>query len=239
MKFLKFGNSKNYIVFLHGWGADKSSFLFTKNYFDDYTLIYVDFPGFGESTEPEKPWSVFDYTQELKTLLDGFDIEKLMLVGHSFGGRVAIKYSFLYQHDYNDFKLCLVDSAGLKPRRGLIYYWKIYKFKLLKKIANKFKFCEKTLSKFGSSDYKVLSFTMKETFKKVVNEDLSYDARYISKPTIIFWGSKDKDTKLYMAKRLNKLVIGSKLFIAHNAGHFSFLDKPQEFLIILDSFLRN
>lgn len=239
MKYIKFGKSKKFIVFLHGWGANKYSFLWTKKYFSDYSLIYVDFAGFGESEEPQKPWSVFNYVQDLKLLLDKFDIESLVLVGHSFGGRVAIKYSFLYQNDYNEFRLCLVDAAGLKPARNLIYYFKIYKYKFLKKIAKNIKSIQKTLSKYGSNDYKTLSPTMKETFKLVVNEDLSYDAKYIVKPTIVIWGKDDKETKLYMAKRLNKLIVGSKLYLLDNAGHFSFLDKPQDFLIILDTFIKN
>ena len=104
-----------------------------------YSLVYVDFDGFGESAEPVKPFSVFDYTQALKSLLDKFDIEQLVLVGHSFGGRVAIKYSFLYQNDYDKFKLCLVDSAGVKPRRNLFYYYRIYKFKIcLDDLLNRF-----------------------------------------------------------------------------------------------------
>ena len=80
---------------------------------------------------------------------------------------------------------------------------------------------------------------MKETFKLVVNEDLSNDAKTIKVPTVIVWGEKDNETKLYMAKKLNRLIIGSSLKIIKDAGHFSFIDKPQEFLIILDTFLKN
>ena len=238
MKFLKFGNSKRFIVFLHGWAADKNSFLWVKDYIKNYTLLFLDFAGFGESREPERPYSVFDYVQELKMFLDKFEIEKLILVGHSFGGRVAIKFSSIYQQDYFDFKLCLVDSAGIKPRRGCGYYVKIYKYKLLKKIAKSHKNIEKYIAKLGSDDYKNLSPIMKESFKLIVNEDLSCDAKSIKIPTIIVWGENDKDTKLYMARKLNKLIKYSDLFIIEGAGHFSFLDNPQEFLIILDTFIK-
>lgn len=239
MNYVKFGDSKNYIIFLHGWGADKKSFLWLKDYFFDYSLIFVDFPGFGDSDAPEKAWSVFDYVQDLKSVLDKFEIKSLIIVGHSFGGRVGIKFSYLYQNDYDKFKLCLVDSAGIKPKRNVGYFVKIYYYKILKKIAKKFKFIKKMLLNCGSSDYKKLSPIMKETFKKVVNEDLSYDAKYIIKPTLIVWGENDKDTKVYMAKKLNKLIVNSRLCILEKAGHFSFLDKPDEFLILLDTFIKN
>lgn len=234
MKFLKFGNSSKFIVFLHGWGADKNSFLWLKNSYADYSLIFVDFAGFGESEEPTKPYDGYNYVCDLKEILDKFFIESLTLVGHSFGGRVALKFSFLFQNEYTDFKLCLVDSAGLKPKRGLKYYYKVTKYKLFKKFFPN----SKKLSNFGSSDYKKLSKIMKQTFINVVNEDLSCYAKFINCKTIIFWGECDKETPIYMAKRLNKLIKNSKLKIVKNAGHFSFIDEPIEFVASLNEFLK-
>lgn len=235
MNYLKFGSSKNFIVFLHGWGADKNSFLWLKDYFCDFSLIFVDFPGFGDSPEPTKPYSVFDYVCELKDLLDKFEIKSLVLVGHSFGGRVAIKFSFLFQNDYENFRLCLVDSAGLKPSHGIKFYYKIYKFKFYKKFFPH----SKKIDKFGSKDYISLDPVMKQTFIKVVNEDLSSYAKFITSKTLIVWGQNDMETKIYMAKKLNKLIRNSELKLIEGAGHFCFLDEPTEFAFILDTFLKN
>lgn len=239
MKYLKFGSSKNFIVFLHGWGADKNSFLWLKNYFEEYSLLFVDFPGFGESAIPEKPYFVSDYVCRLNELLSQFEIENLILVGHSFGGRVAIKYAFYHQNEYNKFNLVLVDSAGIKPRRSLSYYIKVARFKRVKKLASKSKKYEVKLKEFGSADYKNVTGVMRQTFINVVNEDLASYAKHILCKTIIVWGSKDNDTKLYMAKTLKRLIKNSELYILNNAGHFSFLDNPQEFIIILDTFVKN
>ena len=74
MKYLKFGSSKNVIVFLHGWGADKDSFIWVKDYLDEYTLVFVDFAGFGETLEPRIPYFVSDYVSELRLLIDKLDI---------------------------------------------------------------------------------------------------------------------------------------------------------------------
>lgn len=235
MKFFKVGSSKNFVVFLHGWGADRNSFMWLKDFFPEQSLVLVDFPGFGESPEPERPYSVFDYVCELKDLLENFEISSLTLVGHSFGGRVAIKFAFLFQNEFENFKLCLVDSAGIIPRRGLKYYYRVYKYKLYKKLFPS----SKKLLKFGSSDYVKLSPVMKQTFIKVVNEDLSSYAKFINAKTLIVWGSRDTETKLYMAKKLNKLIRGSMLKIIDGAGHFCFLEQPTEFAIILDTFLKN
>lgn len=240
MYYLKFGNSKKFIVFLHGWGADLNSFLWLKDYFvDDYSLLFLDFDGFGKSPPSNNVMSVLDYANNLKKLLSAFDIEELNIVAHSFGGRVAIKYLFLYQNCYDVCKLVLVDSAGIKPRRGLRYKIRIARFKRLRKKVGKNERLLKKLDEFGSDDFKKLSPMMKETFKKVVNEDLSKYAKFLDCKTIIVWGKNDKETKLYMAKKLHKLIKNSKLEIIHNAGHFCFLEKKEEFVIILDTFLKN
>ena len=239
MFYLKFGLSKQVVVYLHGWGADKNSFLWVKPYFEKFTNVFVDFPGFGDSKEPDKSWNVESYAKELKNLIDEIDVEELVLVGHSFGGRVAIKFAKLYQKEYLKLKICLVDSAGLKPKRGLSYYFKVWRYKILKSKSIRNPELKNKLCKFGSEDYKLLSPTMKQVFVNVVNENLKFDAKQICVPTILIWGENDNDTKLCMAKKLNKLIKNSKLYVLKDAGHFSFLDKPQEFLIILDRFLQN
>ena len=235
MNYIKFGESKKYIVFLHGWGSDKNSFIWLKNEFLEYTKVFVDFAGFGDTPEPSKPYMVLDYVLDLKQLLDNFEIDDLILVGHSFGGRVAIRFSFLYQNNYSNYKLCLVDSAGLKPRRGFKYYYNVYKYKISKKIFPN----SNSLKKYGSEDYKKLSANMKKTFINIVNEDLSCYASYITAKTLIIWGDNDRETRLYMAKKLRRLIRNSRLEIIKNSGHFPFLDKPYSFIIILDTFLKN
>lgn len=239
MNFIKLGSGKHFIVFLHGWGGCIDSFFWTKSYFEDFSLVYLDFYGFGNSPEPDKPLYVSDYAVELKNILNKFEIQSLTIVGHSFGGRVAIKFAFLYQHNYKDLKLFLIDSAGIKPQRSPLYYLKVYNYKRLKNKAKKSPRLKQRLKNFGSDDYKKLSDIMKKTFINIVNEDLAVDAKFITASTIIMWGKKDTETKLYMAKKLHKLINNSKLFIFKNAGHFSYIDQRQEFLILLDRFVRN
>jgi pimeloyl-ACP methyl ester carboxylesterase len=240
MNYLSFGTGKNLIVFLHGWGADKNSFLWLKDYFEEeWRVIFVDFDGFGDSSEPDGPMFVRDYVNNLKSIIDRFNPQKLVLVGHSFGGRIAIKFSFLYQSIYEKLSLVLVDSAGILPKRNLMYHLRVRRYKRLKRRAIKNKNLEEKLNRFGSKDYKVLSPVMKQTFVNVVNEDLSHDAKFIKTNTIIVWGDKDKETKAYMARKLKRLINGSKLYFLKGAGHFSFLEKKEEFVIILDTFLKN
>lgn len=239
MKFLEFGQSKKVIVFLHGWGASKETFLWTKNYFDEYKKIYVDFAGFGESPEPSKVFCLSDYVFDLKKLVDGFEIEELVLVGHSFGGRVAIKFAYLFQNEYQNLKICLVDSAGIKPRLSVFKKYQIWKYKRLKARVTNDERLEEKLKSYGSTDYKSLSGVMRKTFVKIVNEDLYPLLKFVVCKVCLVWGDKDKDTKVWMAKRMKRSFKDSQLFILKNAGHFAYADKPKEFLIILDTFIKN
>ena len=240
MFYLAFGNSNKAIIFLHGWGASHKSFFWCNDYIsNDFLKIYVDFKGFGYSSCPSKSYSLVDYANDVKEILDKFSIEELIVVGHSFGGRVAIKFAHLYGSNYKKLKLVLVDSAGLKPRRNLIFYFKIFRYKFLKRLSQKNAKYLKLLSNFGSNDYKLLSNSIKPVFVRIVNEDLKSIIKTLHFETIIIWGRDDKETKPYMARMLKKLIRGSKLFFIENAGHFCFLDNPREFLIILDTFIKN
>ena len=239
MYYLKFGNCKKCVVFLHGWGADLNSFLWVKDYFDDVSMLFVDFPGFGKSAEPDKSMFVEDYAKQLKDLIDKNGFDELIVVGHSFGGRVAIKFASLYQNLYSKVKLFLIDSAGVLPRRTIKFYVNIWRYKRCKKKAQRNEKFKQKLELFGSTDFKKLSLNMKKTFVCVVNEDLVPDAKKILCDTVLFWGEKDKDTKIYMAKKLHKSIKNSKLYILKNAGHFSFLDNKKAFLILLDRFIKN
>lgn len=213
------------MIFLHGWGGDVRSFLFVaKNLGVRATL--VDFYGFGKMPHPDYPLTVKDFAEGVIGTMDAAGIAKADIVGHSFGGRVAIYLAAYYPERVN--KLVLVDSAGVKPRRGIKYYFRITLHKILKKFGGGLK---------GSDDYRALSPVMQATFRNVVNYDETPLLGRISAETAIFWGDNDKDTPLYMAKKLNKKIPNSFLFVLTNAGHFSYLDNSGSFLKILSAFI--
>lgn len=217
------GNGRIPIVFLHGWGGSQESFLFICKYLKfDYRAMFIDFPPFGKSKEPKKAFTIFDYANIVKKLIVKENFNNSVIVGHSFGGRVAI---ILASSGYAR-SLILTASAGIKPKRNLKYYFRVYSYKV-KKLFNK-------NANGGSKDYKKLSSVMKKTFINVVNEYLEPYAKKITCPTILFWGKKDKDTPLYMAKKLKKLIKDSALLINKNSGHFCYLQDLSKFVAIIN-----
>lgn len=226
VKYVSFGSGED-IVFLHGWGASISAFLFVaKTISSKFRVTLLDFAGFGESEEPDKTYTVADYAADVIALTRLIGIEKAVFVGHSFGGRVCLELASNYPELV--YKLVLVDSAGLKPRRGLKYYVKIGVHKLLRKLGLK--------GLKGSADFRVLSPTMRETFKKVVNYDQTSLLGNIKCPTAIFWGDGDRDTPAYMARRLNKNIADSSIFWL-NGGHFAYAEDSGKFISILKAFI--
>ena len=216
------------VVFLHGWGGNASAFLFVAERLKSFCRsIVVDFNGFGDTPEPDRPYSVGDYAGEVLSVLEKEGVKKAIIVGHSFGGRVALEIAGKFPDAVNG--LVLVDSAGLKPRRKPSYYVKILLHKFLKKLGFR--------GLKGSRDYRVLSFIMKETFKKVVSYDQTYLLENINTPTLILWGKNDKETPLYMANKLEKKIKDSKLILLEG-GHYAYVEDLANFVKILSAFVK-
>lgn len=226
LRYITFGSGRD-IVFLHGWGASVSAFLFVaKRFCAANRVTVIDFAGFGESEEPRTAYGVSEYARDILILLEQIGVKSAIFVGHSFGGRVCLEIA-AKNPQYAE-KLVLIDSAGIKPRRGINYYFKVYLHKLLKKFGLK--------GLCGSADYRTLSPAMRETFKRVVNYDQTSLLKDIVCPTAIFWGNKDKETPRYMAHKLEKGIADSKIFLL-DGGHFSYVDDREKFLIILRAFI--
>lgn len=239
--FYKKAGQGQKVLLLHGWGGCADSFLPVFNYLSSKFEVYaIDFPGFGQSTVPEKPWGVGDYENIVIKFMDALGIEGTNIIAHSFGGRVSIRLAS--EHPERVLKLVLADSAGLIPKRGFKYYFKVYKFKLFKSIfllftpgKNKQEKLDKFYSKHGSRDYRDAG-SMRQTFIKVVNEDLKGFLSSIKSPTLLIWGDEDKDTPLYFGKIMEKEIPDAGLVVFKGAGHFSYLDKLNDFNIIVCRF---
>jgi pimeloyl-ACP methyl ester carboxylesterase len=231
------------VILMHGWGCTHDTVKSIERLcLPNHTVYNVDFPGFGKSTEPdisEYVWGVEDYTQVIEGLVAAEGIENPTLIGHSFGGRVAIVYA-----SRNDVgKVVLVDAAGVKPRRTLKYYAKVYSFKAMKRLY-KLLYGKSSEAKInalrqrrGSSDYAGASLTMKRVMSKVVNEDLCKLMPQIAAPTLLVWGENDTATPIKDARKMEKLIPDAGLVAFAGCGHYSFLDNPGGFAAVLKSFL--
>lgn len=216
---------------MHGYLSSSDSFYCQIPYFSRFFEVHaIDFQGFGKNKGMAYPYSLDDYITQLKEFMAVNNIHKPHVIAHSFGARVAIKATSLDGELFS--KLVLTGAAGLKPKRTLKKTIKKSIFNLLKKFTSKEK-----LTRFYSQDYLSLDPIMRQSFIKIVNEHLDQNLSSIKNKTLIIFGDKDKQTPLYMAKRLNKNITNSRLKIIEGAGHFCFIDKPYTFNMEVGEFL--
>jgi len=213
---------------LHGWGGSIDSF---RGAFEHFSLKYrccaLDFYGFGDSELPGE-LTLDDYAKGVEELIEHYSMRDVVLVGHSFGGRVAM---LLAAHSDKIKSIVLVDSAGLKPRFSVKRFCRKLRYRLKKAL-------KMDTSNCGSPDYKLLSGEMRSTFKNVVNFYLDSYLKDIKCDTLIIWGNRDRDTPPYMAKRLHRGIYNSGLIFL-KGGHYSYLDCYAQFLAILDSYFND
>lgn len=243
LHYITEGKGKDVLV-LHGWGANINTVLPIVNILKDKFRVHaLDLPGFGKSQEPNEPIDSFKYADIVKEYMDNMGIEKVTLIGHSFGGKLSIILGSKYPEMVD--KIVLINSAGLIPRRGPKYYFKVYSFKTLRFLYKNLFFwlkneerMEKFYKKFGSTDYKDASGIMRKILVIVVNENLLPLLNKIKAPTLLIWGDKDTATPLYMGKVMEKEIKDSGLVVLEGTGHYSYLDDYQRFSVILRNFLQ-
>jgi len=240
--------SGNGVIFLHGWGSDFASF---QSFLDrisepniGYRMCAPDLPGFGQSGEPLTAWSVDDYANFTLGFLAELGIKSAVLIGHSFGGRIAIKLAARKNLPIEIPKIILVNSAGVRRKKtvkqvvGLFFYKAAKRIASMEYVQKNFPgLLEKLRKKMGSEDYRNASPRMRECLVKTINEDLTPCLPSISCPTLLIWGENDTATPLEHAKIMEKLIPDAGLVVLKNAGHYSFLDQSYAFGRVLDSFL--
>lgn len=234
--YVQEGSGKD-IVLLHGWGQNTEMMQPVMDHLKNTHRVFaLDFPGFGQSEDPKVPYGVPEYAQLLRSFIVQLGIETPIFIGHSFGCRVAIHYGSTYPVE----KMILTGAAGLRSKRALGYYLRVYAFKTLKwccRLLNMKQLEEKLRKYFGSSDYKNTSGVMRSTFVKVVNDDVKPLLGKLTMPVLLIFGDRDDQTPLWMGETMEKLIPNAGLAIFEGSGHYAYLEQLARFLKVCDVFL--
>lgn len=229
------------LLFLHGWGRDKDAFApIISNLPREYKIITLSLPGFGNSPEPAKAWTVEEYAELVRRFLDERltpeERAELLCVTHSYGGRLAGKIKSFK-------KLVQIASAGIKPKRPLKYHLGLFFYKIVKALASLplispiFKRPHIAYRRLRSSDdYKNASPVMKEALAYAINHDQKRDFAAIACPTLLIWGQEDDTTPLWMGKTMERLIQDSALIVYPDATHQVLTERAAEIAIVIDKF---
>lgn len=231
------------LVILHGWGSCAENWREIKEVLqrEDLQVLTPDLPGFGVSTLPKRAWFVDDYVEWLKGFCEKQNVSRFFLFGHSFGGRIAIKFAAQYPEKLKGLILC--SAAGIKPKNNLLALAAtkagkiVFSLPLLKGLYPFFQkvFYVKILRK---TDYLKAQGIMKQVFKNVVDEDLTPCLSQIKVPTLILWGRKDKMTPVKDGYLMKEKISSSQLKVFDNVGHSFRRENPKLLIREIGNFVR-
>ncbi len=228
VSYVQKGKGKD-LVLLHGYLSSKEAFAAQVEYFSKFFRVTaIDFLGFGQSSRLTDAFSVSDYAAWTAEVLALLGVQKPHVIAHSFGCRVAIKLAATRQGYFD--KMLLTGAAGVILKRGFSYALKVKGYRFVKKFAPRF-----AERKFGSAEYRSLSPTMKESYKKIVNEDLRGDASRVENEVLIVQGDLDVTTPLAEARAYLQCLRRGRIQML-SGGHFAFAENPLRFNLIAEEF---
>lgn len=214
--------NKDTIVLIHGWNLTKEYMnSFINVYKNNFNIINVDL-----FKKIDKSYEVGTFIDELHRIISSYSKKNVVIIAHSFGGKLAYFYSEKYQ-----VKSCLLIAPSLiKPRFSLLKILKIRLYKCLKKMNMKI-----PLSLRGSKDYRFLKDNMKYTFLNCFKVYLKNKSVNETKFLIVGF-NKDKEVKKYQISKISKYIKNTRT-IFYDGDHFSYLDYIKEICLEFNGYL--
>ncbi len=250
------------VVLLHGFGANSYSW---RNVVPELSkscrVITVDLKGFGESPKPnDGRYSIHDQGALVRELIREEDLRDVTLVGHSYGGGVALS-AFIAMANDGDRRICrliLIDSLAYPQT----YPWfiKVLRTPVLRSLSTRTPRKEREVRKvleacyYDTSritedqvaQYAVPTYSpgatcaLRTVARQIAPPDLAtfvQSYRTIDVPTLIIWGSCDRIVPLDIGRRLNEAIPKSKLVVIDECGHIPHEEQPDRTLDIMRDFL--
>jgi len=242
---------KKIIVILHGWSKDMTGGRYkdVKEILEKkgFLVFTPDLPGFGRNALNKEQLFFDDYVsfvhQFVQDILAKSKEKKIILIGHSFGGRIAIKFSSLYPELVS--KLIVSGASGIQrplpsvKKKIVFYTTKILKpIFLLPPFSYFYKFFRKLIYyAIGEMDYyKAGSLT--QTFKNVYQFSIKNDLERISIPTLLIWGENDSFIPLSDGIYMHNHIRNSQLVVVPEGTHKLPYEDPTKFSKIVLEFIR-
>ena len=229
---------KNIIV-LHGWGLFGARYKSLAEILSSagFKVYAPDLPGFGKTPAPSTIWGVEEYANFVNNFLDLLTLkvnksQKFILVGHSFGGQIAVQFAHLFPEKTE--KLVLMGAAAVRiklswKRKGIVVCAKIIGVCLYvipsEKLRLKVK--QRLSLAIGRKDYARAHGRMRDIFRKVTQEDLRDILAKVKTPTTLIWGAKDQATPLADGKLMAEIMPQAVLRVIPEGTHALNLQMPE------------
>jgi pimeloyl-ACP methyl ester carboxylesterase len=211
-----FGPGRPWVLALHGWRRDHQDFTAT---LDGVDAVAVDLPGFGATPPPPEGWGSADYAAAVEPVLDELGAP-LVVLGHSFGGRVALHLAARSPEKVSALVLTgvpLIRKPGATKSPLSFRMTKALHQRGLVGDAR----MEALRQKHGSADYRAAQGVMRDVFVRVVNESYEDQLAAVRCPVELVWGDDDTEAPIAVAEQAAGLLADATLTRLPGAGHMT------------------
>lgn len=227
------------IVILHGWGLSGSKYESLKKNLEKmgYKVYAPDFPGFGKTILTNHEMHLSDFSEYLADYLKKMNIRKCILVGHSFGGRVAIHYASQEKSTAEMLVLTgvpVIRHYGLKQRLSFAAA-KTFGFSLKVLPGDVDIFAKKVFYRIIDERDYLNSGEKKKIFKNIINEPLVPYLKKIKIPVTLIWGEDDSLTPASDVVKISDLGNIKDSQVVSKVGHALPYKESEIFAKILDT----
>ena len=209
----RIGESPARVVALHGWGRTGSDFV---GILDGVNSLAIHLPGFGPTSTPETAWGTDDYARVIADAIE--PLGPVVLVGHSFGGRIAVRLAASRPELVSALVLTGAPLVRLTPPSSPSLAFRILKaLKRLGLLSDAM--LESRRKKMGSADYNAAHGVMRDILVKTVNENYDADLARIAVPTWLVWGEHDTAAPTAAGQVASERIRGARWIVVPGEAH--------------------
>lgn len=233
-------------LILHGWGRGSDSWTEIQEKLAQagFQVFVPDLPGFGKTPPPPAVWGIKEYAEFVLKFAEALKLNNFVLLGHSFGGQIAVQFAFQHPEKLKGIILCSAAVIRRKPKvKGRVLYFiakigtlffSVWPLSIVQNTARKILY-----RLLGNNDYQYSQGIMKHIREKVIGEDVASVLQNIQVPTLIIWGDQDALTLIQDAYILKEKIPNSVLEVIPGVGHRPYNEAPERFFEIVLGFLKH
>lgn len=236
-----YGEGPVRVVWLHGWGRRSQDFTDSAQIVAraGHASVAIELPGFGVSPEPDVVGGARHYAELLLPAIRGLGSDPVVIVGHSFGGRVAVAFAAAHPELVKALVLTGVPLLRQSATRRPPFAYLLIRWMHGKGLIGERRM-EEARQRFGSTDYRNARGVMRDVLVVTVNESYEDELTRLTCPVTLLWGANDAESPVDVASRSQRLLAAPhSLRVLEGVGHLVPTSAPGDLAqVVLETILR-